>query len=143
MPPPNRGAQVTVIGPVYDVLQNGHVLIDIVSIGFATATPLSLSPQLSTQDTPDGKRRKFLTHAPPRLGPSAPVASAGGASASAPGQTSLGLFVPTDNPNSDASVFHLLHPSSASFNCFTQRTLPHRCRHGPFKFAATHHSQFG
>jgi hypothetical protein len=66
VPPPAHGAQISVIGPIYDILLNGRVVINIVSVAFSSSNALTYPPQLSAPDVPDGKRRKLQARAPRR-----------------------------------------------------------------------------
>lgn len=81
------------IGPVFDVLPNGRVAINIVSIAFSTSSPMTYPPQLSTPDGSDGKRRKLQARAPrrPQLSDANPQNAVGGTAGSPVASTSTVL----------------------------------------------------
>ena len=131
VPAPARGAQVSVMGPIFDVLPNGRVVIDILMIGFGTSTPLTYPPHLSAPNAPDGKKRKFMARAPARPDQTPPDATGSSTNASSSKASSSKLILALDAANSLRCVFSVVFRFcfELSFYHSSQPSLPdgHLC----------------
>ena len=69
VPPPNRNAQVTVLGTCFMILPDGCLCVDLDSISLPTAPQAVASLTAPSRDSvaPSGKRKKFSSRAPTRL----------------------------------------------------------------------------
>ena len=117
---------MSVMGPIYDVLPNGRVVIDILTIGFGTSSPLTYPPPLSQASAPDGKKRKFMARAPPRPDQAPPQAAGSSTNVPAPNASSSKVITALDAANSVAYVFSVVCQFSFEHSsyCSRQPSLP-------------------
>ena len=66
VPPPNRNAQVTVLGTCFSILPDGSLCVDLDSISLPAPPQAAASNAASLREMPPGKRQKFASRAPTR-----------------------------------------------------------------------------
>ena len=66
VPPPNRNAQVTILGTCFLILPDGSLCVDLDSISLPAPPQAAASNTASFREMPPGKRQKFASRAPTR-----------------------------------------------------------------------------